>query len=74
MTGTGATASTTAGTKRERRHATPDVAAGLPALRDDDVHPTSDCAPGFLGAADRVHDKPSGVMHRVDVAAGDRRR
>jgi hypothetical protein len=46
------------------------VAAGLPALRNDDVHSTSDCAPGFLGAADRVHNNPSGVMHQVDVALG----
>jgi len=39
------------------------MAARLPALRDDDVHAASDCASGFLGAADRMHDKPSGVMH-----------
>jgi hypothetical protein len=46
------------------------VAASLPTLRNNDVHATSHCAPGFLGAANRVHDKRSGVMHRVDVAAG----
>ena len=56
--------------QRERCHATPDVPAGLPTLRNDDVHSTSDCAPRFLGAADRVHDKPSGVMHQLDVALG----
>jgi hypothetical protein len=46
------------------------VPAGLPALRDNDVHSTPDCAQCFFGASDRVHDKPSGVMHRVDVALG----
>ncbi len=44
------------------------MAARLPALRDDHVHATSDCAPGLLGAADRVHDEPSGVVHHLDVA------
>ena len=56
--------------QRKRRHAARDVAAGLPALGDDDVHSTSDCATGPLGGADGMHDKPSGVMHRVDVALG----
>jgi hypothetical protein len=46
------------------------VAAGLPALRNDDVHTSADCAPGFLGAADRMHQERSGVMHLLDVAAG----
>ncbi len=44
--------------------------ASLPALRNDDVHSTSDCAPRFLGTPDRVHHKPSGVVHRVDIAVG----
>jgi hypothetical protein len=39
----------------ERCHATQYVPAGLPALRNDDVHSTSGCA-RFLGTADRVHD------------------
>jgi hypothetical protein len=54
----------------ERRHATPYVPARLPALRNDDVHSTCDCAAGFLGAADRVQNKPCGVMHHVDIALG----
>ena len=56
--------------QRKRRHTTPDVTAGLPTLRNDDVRSRSDCASGFLGAADRMHDKPVGVVHQVDVAAG----
>jgi hypothetical protein len=54
--------------QRQGRDATPDVAAGLPALRNDDVHSTSDGTPGFLGAADSVQNKSSGAMHQVDVA------
>jgi hypothetical protein len=56
--------------QRERCHATPDVPAGLPTLRHDDVHATSDCAPRFLDTADRVHDKPSAVMHQLDIVLG----
>jgi len=56
--------------QRERCHATQYVPAGLPALRDDDVRATCDCTPRFLGGPDRLHDKPSGVMHRVDIALG----
>jgi hypothetical protein len=70
MTGTGATASPYRWDKRERCYATPHVPPGLPALRNDDVHPISGCAPRFLRAADRVHKKPSGVMHQVDIAVG----
>ncbi len=63
MTGTGATASTTAGTNGSVATPPHHMPAGLPALRNDDVRSTSDRAPRFLGIPDRVHDKPSGVMH-----------
>jgi hypothetical protein len=46
------------------------VPACLPALRDDDVHSRSGCSSRFLGTADRVHHKASGVMYRVDIAGG----
>jgi hypothetical protein len=46
------------------------VTAGLPALRDDYIHPTPDRAPGLLGAAHRMQHKPSGVVHGVDIALG----
>src|ERR1700722_7283212 len=42
--------------------------AGLPALRYDYVRSACGRAPRFLGAPDRVHDEPSGVMQRLDTA------
>ena len=56
--------------QRERRHATPDVPAGLPALRDDHVDPSPDRAPRLLSTPDRVHHKPPGVVHHADIAVG----
>ena len=70
ITGTGATASTTAGTSGRVATVTPHVAAGFPALRDDHVHPRRDGPPCFLGRADRVQDNAPGVVDLLDVAAG----
>jgi hypothetical protein len=70
MTGTGATASTTAGTNGSVATPPHTWPACLPALCNDDVHSTSDCAPRFLCTPDRVHDKPFGVMHGLDIVLG----
>jgi len=56
--------------QRKRCDAPRHVAARLPSLRDDHVDTASHGAPCLLGAADRVHDEPSGVVHRVDIAPG----
>ena len=70
MTGTGATASTTAGTSGSVATPLQTCPPASHPCATIDVHSTPDRAPRFLDAADRVHDKPSGVMHLVDVAAG----
>ena len=58
------------GHQRQCRDPTPHVPAGLPALRDNHVHAGRYRPPCFLGAPDRVHDNPPGVVHRLDITAG----
>jgi MFS family permease len=56
--------------QRQRPDRPPHVPAGLPALRDDHVHPGRHRPPGLLGGPDRVQDDSPGVVHRLDVSAG----
>ena len=68
ITGTGVTASTTAGTNGSVATLPQTCPPAFPALRDDHVHAGRDCPPGLLGAADRGHDDSPGGVHRLDVA------
>ena len=68
-TGTGATASTTAGTSARVAVRAADVAAGLPALGDDDVGAGLGGAHRFGDAADAHHQEGAGVVD----APGERR-
>ena len=70
ITGTGATASTTAGISGRVATVPHTCPPAFPALRDDHVRAGCDGPPCFLGSADRVHDNAPGVVDLLDVAAG----
>ena len=70
ITGTGATASTTAGTSGSVAtvpHTCPPASQPCATITST---PDADRPPGLLGGADRVQDDSPGVVHALDVAAG----
>jgi hypothetical protein len=53
--------------QRQRRDGTQHVPAGLPALGNDHIDSTADCASRLLGTCHRVQHETSGIMQTANV-------